>query len=95
MFELVSLVWWILIIPSLLTVNLIYIFTLAIDLGPPWFRVMVAIIYAVAWVLHITEAVIAYFYCFYVDEKESRFDWTLQTFLLGYPSLRLLLAKRK
>jgi len=95
MFEVVSIVWWILIIPSLLILNVIFILTLAIEMGPYWFRIMIQIIFTIAWVLHGLESVIAFILCSYVNESDSRFDWTFQTFLLGYPSLRLLIAKKK
>jgi Domain of unknown function (DUF4499) len=53
------------------------------------------IIFYLAVAIHVAEALVAYFVATKMGCFESRGYWAAQTLLLGYPSLRLLLQKRR
>lgn len=64
-------------------------------LGPWLPRSMFQKIFVIAWALHIGEALYARKLATELNYgPEARRGWTLQTFILGYPSLSKLLRRR-
>eukprot|EP00871_Galdieria_phlegrea_P002381 jgi/Galph1/3143/GphlegSOOS_G1802.1 len=48
-----------------------------------------------AWLAHLLEALYAFRVCLALGGGNNSWKWTLQTFLVGFPSLSLLLAEKK
>jgi hypothetical protein len=58
-------------------------------------RPLIVGIFVAAWMAHVSEALYARKLCQDLGITANKNGWTLQTFLLGYPSLRLLLLRKQ
>eukprot|EP01041_Mallomonas_annulata_P012629 gene12629-26593_t len=53
------------------------------------------IVFNVAVILHVLECIYATYLAISLGCKNTWYLWTIQTFILGFPSLKLLLALKK
>lgn len=70
-----------------------------------WFRTVAFTIFrtrsvlylacGLAWSAHLLEAVVAYRICTQLGGGKNTWKWTIQTFCIGFPSLRLLQAEQR
>ena len=93
-----ALVWWILIVPSMALLGVLAVspeFTAHWqDLSRlPLSQAVYQWIWTLAVLAHVGEATYAWSLAGRSAEAPRRAGWALQTLLLGYPSLRLLLAR--
>jgi hypothetical protein len=59
-------------------------------------RFVVKLVFLAALIAHSVESMIAYYYAVYLlNCSETWLLWTMQTFVLGYPSLRYLIGRQK
>ncbi|EME29165.1 hypothetical protein Gasu2_56000 [Galdieria sulphuraria] len=96
---------------SFLIVSGLCIFTavtcVQVDMGVvlEWFRMLALAIFRtptmlyvacfMAWSAHLVEAVVAYRICIQLGGGRDMWKWTIQTFCIGYPSLRLLQIEQR
>jgi dehydrogenase/reductase SDR family protein 7B len=80
-------IWWFLILLGMTTLGVLTFNEVAFSAWPVLPRPVLVGIWWLAVVLHVLEAGIAFTLA---AQSRHRLAWTLQTFLLGYPSLRLL-----
>ena len=91
-------IWWLLIVPPMTLLAVLSVSAQSVVWWREWShlplsQVVYQWIFVLSTVTHVAEASYAWRLASRGPQAPLRFAWTLQTFLLGYPSLRLLRAR--